>query len=54
MLQPIRKKMDEAIKAVGESGGFLYIFDLDRTEIPFVGADSFDVTAEVKAQLGLQ
>ena len=54
MLQPIRKKLDEAIKAVGESGGFLYIFDLDRTEIPFVGAGSFDVTAEVKAQLGLQ
>lgn len=54
MLQLIRKKLDEAIKAVGESGGFLYIFDLDRTEIPFVGAGSFDVTAEVKAQLGLQ
>ena len=54
MLQPIRNKLDEAIKAVGEAGGFMYIFDLDRTEIPVVGAESVDVTSEVKAQLKLQ
>lgn len=54
MLQPIAKKIDDAIKAVGQEGGYVYIFDLNSTNIPFVNETlSTDVTSAVKAKLGL-
>ena len=54
MLEPIAKKIDDAIKAVGQEGGYVYIFDLNATQIPFVNETlSTDVTSAVKAQLGL-
>ena len=55
MLEPIAKKMDEAIKAVGQEGGYVYIFDLNNTNIPFVNETlSTDVTDAVKAKLGIK
>ena len=55
MLQPIAKKIDDAIKSVGQEGGYVYIFDLNATSIPFVNETlSTDVTGAVKAKLGLQ
>ncbi len=51
---PIYKKLDDAIQAVGQAEGVVYIFDLARTAIPFVSAQSTDVTAKVKAQLGIK
>lgn len=55
MLEPIAKKMDEAIKAVGQEGGYVYIFDLNTTNIPFVNETlSTDVTDAVKAKLGIK
>ena len=55
MLEPIAKKIDDAIKAVGQEGGYVYIFDLNQTNIPFVNETlSTDVTSTVKAKLGLQ
>ena len=54
MLQPIIKKVDDAIKTVGQEGGYVYIFDLDSTDIPFVNETmSTDVSAAVKSKLGL-
>ena len=54
MLEPIAKKIDDAIKAVGQEGGYVYIFDLNATQIPFVNETlSTDVTNAVKAKLGL-
>ena len=54
MLEPIAKKIDDAIKAVGQEGGYIYIFDLNATQIPFINeAHSTDVTAAVKTKLGL-
>ena len=54
MLEPIAKKIDDAIKAVGQEGGYVYIFDLNSTQIPFVNETlSTDVTGAVKAKLGL-
>ena len=53
-MAPIYKKLDEAIQAVGKTEGVVYIFDLARTPIPFVGAQSVDVTAKVKTQLGIK
>ena len=55
MLEPIAKKIDEAIKAVGQEGGYVYIFDLNSTNIPFVNETlSTDVTDAVKAKLGIK
>ena len=55
MLEPIAKKIDDAIKAVGQDGGYVYIFDLNATQIPFVNETlSTDVTGAVKAKLGIQ
>ena len=51
---PIYKKLDDAIQAVGQAEGVVYIFDLARTPIPFVGSQSTDVTAKVKTQLGIK
>ena len=53
-MAPIYAKLDQAIEAVGKSEGVVYIFDLARTPIPFVGTQSVDVTAKVKAQLGIK
>ena len=54
-LEPIAKKIDDAIKAVGQEGGYVYIFDLNSTNIPYVSQTlSTDVTGAVKAKLGLQ
>ena len=55
MLEPIAKKIDDAIKAVGQEGGYVYIFDLNTTNIPFVNETlSTDVTDAVKAKLGIK
>ena len=55
MLEPIAKKIDDAIKSVGQEGGYVYIFDLNATSIPFVNETlSTDVTGAVKAKLGIQ
>ena len=55
MLEPIVKKIEDAIKAVGQEGGYTYIFDLNTTNIPYVSETlSVDVTAAVKAKLGIK
>ena len=55
MMEPIYKKIDDAIKAVGQEGGYVYIFDLNRTDIPFVNESlSTAVTPAVKGKLGLK
>ena len=55
MLEPIAKKIDDAIKAVGQEGGYTYIFDLNATNIPFVNETlSTDVTGAVKSKLGIK
>lgn len=54
MLEPIAKKIDDAIKAVGQEGGYVYIFDLNATQIPFVNETlSTDITSAVKTKLGI-
>ena len=53
-LTPIMQKLDAAIQAVGQADGYIYIFDLARTPIVYVGKESVDVTAKVKTQLGIK
>mgnify|MGYP000936954697 FL=1 len=50
-MQPITTKLVNAIKAVGQAGGYVYIMDTSAG-IPYISDTlSKDVTAEVKAQL---
>ncbi len=53
-LTPIYQKLDEAVQAVGKAEGVVYIFDMSRTPVAYVGPQSVDVTAKVKAQLGIK
>ena len=50
-MQPITTKLVNAIKAVGQAGGYVYIMDTSAG-IPYISYTlSKDVTADVKAQL---
>ena len=52
-LTPIQNKVMDAIKAVGNAGGYVYI--METNSIPFINTTlSTDVTAQVKAKLGLK
>lgn len=52
---PIFKKVEDAIIAVGQEGGYIYVFDLSRTSIPYVNdRQSTDVTPALKAKLGIK
>lgn len=52
LFAPVQLKVNNAIQAVGEQGGFTFIF---TREIPvFVGKDVIDVTPEVRKQLGIK
>ena len=53
-MQAITSKVLEAIKSVGDAGGYVYIMDT-ASGIPFISTTlSKDVTADVKAKLGLR
>ena len=53
-MQTITNKILDAIKAVGQSGSYVYIMDTN-VGIPYISTTlSTDVTAQVKAQLGLK
>jgi outer membrane protein len=49
---PIQKKMQDAIKAVGDEKGYAYI--LNPEILLYKGASSIDATPFVKAKLGLK
>lgn len=53
-MAPIYKKVDDAIKAVGQEDGYTFIFDTARTAIPYINnAQATDVTSKVKTKLGI-
>ena len=53
-MQAITTKVLDAIKAVGQAGNYVYIMDL-AAGIPYISTTlSTDVTADVKAKLGLK
>lgn len=54
LLTPIYQKLDQAVQAVGKAEGVVYIFDISRTPVAYIGTQSVDVTAKVKAQLGIK
>ncbi len=54
LMAPIQTKMTEAIKAVGQEGGYTFVFPNDPGLILYQGADVVDLTAAVKAKLGIK
>lgn len=50
----IYAKIDAAVKAVGDAGGFTYIFDVSQTPLAYTGPTAVDLTAIVKEKLGLK
>lgn len=54
MMDPIYKKLEDAVKAVGQAGGYVYVFDLNRTDIPYIDeAQSKNITNDIKTKLGI-
>ena len=54
MMDPIYKKLEDAVKAIGAAGGYTYVFDLNRTDIPYIDENvSKDVTNDIKTKLGI-
>ena len=54
LMAPISRKANEAVTKVGKANGLVYIFDLASGAIPyFDAAQSMDVTAQVKSELGI-
>jgi len=55
IMQPIMKKINEAIRAVGEENGYIYIFDTSAGAVVYKDEkNSKDVMPLVKQELGLQ
>lgn len=53
-MQAITTKVVDAIKSVGQAGGYVYIMDI-ASGIPYISTTlSTDVTDQVKAKLGLK
>lgn len=54
LMGPIQGRLTDAIKAVGQEGGFTFIFPNDPSLVLYQGTDVVDVTATVKAKLGIK
>ena len=54
ILQPIMQRIENAIKAVGQKNGFIYIFDTSAGAVVYKSEQSQDVTPLVKQELGIQ
>ena len=53
-MTPIYQRLETAVQAVGKAEGVIYIFDMARTPLAYIGAESIDLTAKIKAQLGIK
>ena len=52
LLAPIQQKLQDAIKAVGAEGGYTFIYD--SSTLLYTGNGAEDITAKVKAKLGIK
>ena len=53
LMAPIVQKINDAIKAVGQEGGFTLILPAEPQLVLYSGADVVDLTTQVKSKLGL-
>lgn len=54
LLAPITQKLQNAIQAVGAEGGYTFIFDQAAGAVIYTGTNAEDVSAKVKAKLGIK
>ena len=54
LTKPITDKIQAAIRAAGEQGNFDLVLDTAVTPVAYTGSDVVDITAVLKALLGLQ
>ena len=54
LLAPITQKLQNAIQAVGAEGGYTFIYDMSIPAILYTGTGAEDVSAKVKAKLGIK
>ena len=54
LLAPITQKLQNAIQAVGAEGGYTFILDQAAGAIIYTGTNAEDVSAKVKAKLGIK
>ncbi len=52
-MTPIYQKIEGAVKAIGQEGGFTCIFDMARTQLPYVNETQMvDLTSKIKSRVG--
>ena len=54
LLTPVIEKIRKAINEVGAENNYTYIFDLSTQSIVYQSSKSNDITAQVKAKLGIK
>lgn len=54
IMNPLIEKARKAVETVGNTQGFLYIFDVSSNTILYKGSSSVDVLPLVKKELGIQ
>lgn len=54
LMMPILEKVQNAITAVGQENGFIYIFDISTQVVLYHSDKSVDAAPLVKAKLGIQ
>lgn len=53
LMEPLIKKVQDAVNAVGKEQGFTYIFDKSIGAVVYLGDSAIDITNDVKKKLGL-
>lgn len=53
-MNPILQKVSDAVQAIGKAEGYTYVIDLANSSVTYVGTDAIDITAKIKAQLGIK
>ncbi|MCE5204633.1 MAG: OmpH family outer membrane protein [Porphyromonadaceae bacterium] len=56
LLEPVNKKIADAIKAVGDENKYTFVFDVSTMQSPFVyvSPTATNITSNVKTKLGLK
>lgn len=54
LLDPIKNKIQNVIDSIGSEDGYSLILDVSVTPVAFKGADTKDITSDVKTRLGLK
>ncbi len=54
LISPVSQKLQQAIQAVGAEGGYTFVFDLSVPAVVYQGNGAEDISAKVKAKLGIK